>query len=229
MSSATPATTPYPAATQPGFADPVGDAQACFRALLEALSLPCRAVPLPVMPPVKYLSATFIPERLAALVAVALTLCDADTPVWLDDSLNTPGMRQHLRFHCGCPIVESPGEARFAFIGNARTMPRLVRFNAGEPEYPDRSTTLVIATDWNTEVTAYHAFGPGISPVQYPGGIPATPGGLPPWFWDDWAENNAAYPLGVDAFFVGTALSDNGGAIIAGFPRTTSVTKAERL
>ena len=208
---------------QPGFADPVHDAQACFRIILDAMALPCKPVSLPTTPPAAHLATAIAAPLLAGFVSVALALCDAETPVWLDESLDTPAMRRHLRFHCGCPLATDPEEAAFAFIGNARAMPRLGRFNAGTAEYPDRSATLVIGVRWDEPGVPRIASGPGIPPGQYPLGLPFSPAGLPCRFWNDWADCHTAYPLGVDAIFMGTNPAREDATLVAGFPRTVSL------
>lgn len=221
------AQTVAPPVIQPGFADPVHDAQACFRAVLEAMALPCRTVSMPAVPPTAYLNTTLPSALLAGLVGVALALCDADTPVWLDESLDTPAMRRHLRFHCGCPLVTDAKDAAFVFIGNARSMPRLGRFSAGTAEYPDRSATLVIGVLWDKAGMLCSASGPGVSPQLHPAGLLFSPAGLPFWFWNDWADNHAAYPLGVDVVFIGANPVREGEALVAGLPRTTTVIPME--
>lgn len=208
---------------QPGFADPVHDAQACFRAILGAMALPCKPVSIPATPSAENLAPAIAGPLLAGFVSVALALCDAETPVWLDESLDTPAMRRHLRFHCGCPLAMEPEKAAFAFIGNAQTMPRLGRFNAGTAEYPDRSATLVIGVRWDEPGVPCTAFGPGISPGQHPMGLRFSPAGLPGRFWNDWADCHAAYPLGVDAIFMGPNPARENETLIACFPRTVSI------
>ena len=204
----------------PGFADPVHDAQRCFRTVLEALSHPGKPVPLTVLPSTPSHAAPVPASCLAGMVAIALTLCDADTPVWLDAGLDTPALRQHLRFHCGCPVVAEPERAQFAFIGDAGTMPRFERFCSGDPEYPDRSATLVIAADF--AAPDRRLSGPGIAPARVPQGLLFGLAGLPPWFWEDRAMNQTGYPLGVDILFVDSRRADGDTVRMAGLPRTTA-------
>ena len=78
----------------PGFDNPVDDAQAVFRATLEAFAHPGRLESLPV--------SSGQPEGLSrALTALLLTLADPDTPVWLPADVPAAA-RAFLRFHCGC-------------------------------------------------------------------------------------------------------------------------------
>lgn len=187
----------------PGFKDPVHDAQRTFRAVLEAVSRPGSTVRLTALPPA--------PEPLTpAMVALALTLCDTDTPVWLDPAAATEPVRRHLRFHCGCPLAASPGQAAFAFICDPAGIPRLAEFSQGEAEYPERSATLIVATSLAQSAAPLRISGPGIQGL----GALHCPG-LPQDFWAQRRECRA-YPLGVDLIFV------NGTSVCA-MPRTTAV------
>src|ERR1700755_389424 len=58
------------------------------------------------------------PEQLAqAAAAIALTLFDHDTPIWLDAALASDKVTQWLRFNTGCPIVADQSQAAFALAG----------------------------------------------------------------------------------------------------------------
>src|SRR5260370_27912876 len=93
----------------PGFRDPVHDAQATFRAILDALAHPGRIVERPVA------LAGPAPAPLGdAAAAIALTLCDIDTPIWLDPG--PAGCAHYLRFHCCAPLSAAPGAAHFPFL-----------------------------------------------------------------------------------------------------------------
>jgi alpha-D-ribose 1-methylphosphonate 5-triphosphate synthase subunit PhnH len=216
-----------PSAFLPGFADPVHDAQRCFRAVLEALSRPGKPATLGVLPPPPSVQDAMPAACLSGMIAIALTLCDADTPVWLDARLDTPAMRQHLRFHCGCPVAPDPGLADFAFIGDAKAMPRFACFSSGDPGYPDRSATLIIAADLSMTAPDYLISGPGVSRALHPRGLPFAPAGLPAWFWEDRAMNRSGHPAGVDVLFVESRRSDGDSVRIAGLPRTASALPAK--
>lgn len=172
-----------------GFANPVLDSQSVFRAVLNAMSFPGRpqtvAVAAPAPPPLD-----------PATIATCLTLLDVDTSVWLDDAGAGQGVQDHLKFHCGCPIVARPETARFAVIAAPEAMPRLAAFDAGDDQYPDRSATLLLQIPSLQGGATVRLSGPGIE-----NGMTLSPAGLPDWFWADWAENGLLFPTGVDIIF----------------------------
>jgi alpha-D-ribose 1-methylphosphonate 5-triphosphate synthase subunit PhnH len=192
----------------PGFADPVHDAQAAFRAVMDALARPgrIRALEAGLTPP-----APLTPE----LAAVALALTDADTPVWLDAALAAaPEVAAYLRFHTGAPLTDDPARAAFAFVREPARCPPLGRFALGTPAYPDTSTTLVLALDAITPGAGLHLTGPGIA-----GSARMALAPLPEGFTAQLAENRADFPLGVDLILTAPGQ-------VAGLPRSTVVTEA---
>lgn len=175
-----------------GFAAPGHDAQRAFRALLEAMARPGRIATLPALaePP----PAPFAP----AAASVALALCDADTPVWLDAAHAAGDVPAWLRFHCGCRIVAAPGQAAFAFA--AASPPAMAALDAGSDLYPDTSATLVLQVQLFGAGTALRLSGPGI-----PGTNVTRVAGLPEAFLAERAANRALYPRGVDCLLVAGA------------------------
>lgn len=175
-------------ALRPGFHHQVLDAQASFRAALTALSRPGRVVDMPVhmQPP---------PPLGAAASALALTLFDADTPVWLDTAADGDGVRALLRFHCGAVLVEEPGAAAFAILAAPQALPELHRFAIGDELYPDRSCTLIVEVESLRNGAAARLTGPGIDGVAQ-----LQVSGLPADFARLWAANRVLYPQGVDLF-----------------------------
>ncbi len=174
---------------RPGFADPVHDAQATFRGVLDAVSHPGRIVSLPLdLPPLE----PFAP----AALAVCLALADSDTPLWLDPPLRRPEIAAHLRFHAGCPLVVDAAAAAFAVVADAAAMPPLDAFALGREDYPDRSATVIVQVPALQGGRAVVAAGAGIADR----GVFA-PAGLPADFWDWAAANQALFPCGVDVLF----------------------------
>ena len=186
-----------------GFADPVHDAQRTFSAVMRAMAEPGRPVPLAtdLAPP-----APLSPE----MAAVALSLLDYETPVFLDAPLAAvPGVARFLAFHTGAPVVEDPGAARFALIGDAAALPDFARFAQGEPDYPDRSATLVVAVETLAEgAGALVLEGPGIRGRRAVSAAP-LPTDLPVRL----LANRALFPLGVDLLLVAPGA-------VAGLPRS---------
>lgn len=189
----------------PGFADPVHDAQAVFRAVLDALARPgtVQAVAAGLHPP-----APLTPE----LAAVALALTDRDTPVWLDPALAAaPAVAEYLRFHTGAPLTEAPSAAAFALVREARSCPPLSGFGQGSPAYPDTATTVVLALDSVEDGHRLRLGGPGIRGVA---DLALTP--CPAGWPQALRENHAGFPLGVDLILTAPGR-------IAGLPRSTAV------
>lgn len=164
----------------PGFADPVRDAQSCFRALLDAMARPglVRAVNGPPPP---------APLPVAA-GAVLLSLIDHETPLWLD-----PALRQAapwIAFHCGAPLVTHQRDARFLV---AMALPPLAEVSLGGHETPEDSATVILPVRALSTGRCYRLSGPGL---RHP--TPLLADGLPDDFTAWWRANHAAYPLGVD-------------------------------
>lgn len=193
-----------------GFADPVHDAQSCFRAIMNAMARPgsFQAVNTGELAP---------PSPLSPLdAAIALTLFDYDTPVWLDKPLaQSDDVKAFLRFHTGAPIVSEPVEATFALISTPDQMIPLASFNQGSAEYPDQSTTVILSGQTFENAPKVTLSGPGIKDTQT---FSAAP--LPPVFWDQVISNNRQFPRGVDLIFAGF-----GG--IAAVPRSSRISLQE--
>lgn len=188
-----------------GFAEPVFGAQATFRALMDALANPGQPHTLsaPLEAP-----AGLAPE----LAAVALTLCDHDTLVWLDPALaESEAILAWLRFHTAAPLTTDPSRAQFALVSSADALPALDRFALGTDEYPDRSTTIALGALALTGGADLVLRGPGINDHLH-----IAPHGLPATFLDQWSTNRAEFPRGVDLLLVGQGQ-------VLGLPRTTRI------
>jgi alpha-D-ribose 1-methylphosphonate 5-triphosphate synthase subunit PhnH len=139
-----------------GFADKVLSAQSTFRSVMDAMARPGSIQRIAV--------ATGAPSPLMrGAAAIALTLFDHDTPVWLDPAMSeTADVTKWLKFHTGAPVIADSSVCSFALIGDARALPALDRFALGSNEYPDRSTTLILQIASLTEGSRYELSGPGI-------------------------------------------------------------------
>jgi alpha-D-ribose 1-methylphosphonate 5-triphosphate synthase subunit PhnH len=191
------------ASPAPGFADAVHDTQRVFRRLLDAFTHPGRVI--------------LLPQRVAApdalwpsCAALALTLLDHSTPVHLDPVIDTEAVRDFLRFHCGAPLVEAPVEASFALVGNAGDVD-LANFAPGDAERPERSTTVLLQVSGFLNGIPKRLAGPGIATTTS-----LIVDGVEAKFWQQWRENGALYPGGVDVVL---AVPE----AIAALPRTVRV------
>jgi alpha-D-ribose 1-methylphosphonate 5-triphosphate synthase subunit PhnH len=181
-----------------GFADLVFQSQGAFRALLAALSEPGLACDLG--------DAIVPPAGLEAATAVALlTLADYETPIWLPAA---------LRDGPAGALVDDPARAAFAVIDGAVAEPKLAAFNAGDDQFPDRSTTVLVQCAGLADGETVTLEGPGIA-----GRRAVAPAGLRPNFWAEVEGNAALYPLGVDLLLVH-------GAQVLGLPRSTQIVEA---
>lgn len=188
---------------RPGFGDYVMDAQATFRAILHAMSYPGRVMEAgaALEPP---------PPLHRATAAIGLSLFDLDTPVWLDDAAETPEVKAFFQFHCGCPFVASPGDARFAVIADASRMPALADFDSGTDEAPDRSATVLVQAERFLQGSGGVALtGPGIEER-----VSILVDGLAREFWEQRRAQQHLFPRGLDLVFAADYR-------LIGLPRTT--------
>ncbi|QWG11155.1 phosphonate C-P lyase system protein PhnH [Bradyrhizobium sediminis] len=188
-----------------GFADKVLSAQTIFRSVMDAMARPGSVR--------KIASVTGAPPAMmCGTAAIAMTLFDHDTPLWLDPQMSeTSDVGKWLRFHTGAPVIADSAICSFALIADARALPALDRFAFGSAEYPDRSTTLILQVQSLTQGTAFELRGPGID------GTAILRAALQPVdLFERLAINAALFPRGIDVVLV----ADD--AIVA-IPRTTRV------
>jgi alpha-D-ribose 1-methylphosphonate 5-triphosphate synthase subunit PhnH len=173
------------------FPEPVLASQAVFRAVMDAFARPGAVKPLA--------AAVAAPTPLSATAAaVALALLDYETPVWLDASLaQRPQVADWIRWRAGAGVTSDPRQAAFAFIADPLAAPAFDGFSLGTPEYPDRSTTLVLQVEGFGTGERLSLAGPGIADV---GSFSAAP--LPPDFQARIAANRALFPRGIDVILV---------------------------
>jgi alpha-D-ribose 1-methylphosphonate 5-triphosphate synthase subunit PhnH len=178
-----------PFAPSPALRDAVGDCQRVFRRAMEAMASPGKIVALEVQlsPPAPLLPAT---------AALLLTLCDFETPLWLDSPLaESAEVVAFLRFHTGAALAE-PGACAFAAVADPLRMPALSCFSQGAPEYPDRSATIILQLN-ALEARGWMLEGPGIRQTARLTGAP-----LPAYFAQQLRHNRSRFPCGVDLFLV---------------------------
>jgi alpha-D-ribose 1-methylphosphonate 5-triphosphate synthase subunit PhnH len=192
---------------EPGFQDPQLDAQRVFRQLLQAMARPGQIVPIDRLPEA--------PKPLGACTAaLALTLFDLDTPVWLDDALRaTAG--DYLTFHTGAPVTAALNEAAFVLVSDGRHLPDLGRIALGDAEYPERAATIIVQVAALRLETGHRLHGPGIL-----GHVDVNVDGLAPEFWTALRKNQKRFPLGFDAVLVA-------GDMVLALPRTVTLDAME--
>ena len=191
-------------AVAPGFADPVLEAQATFRAVLDALAEPGRdravvgiaAAPRPLMP---------------VAAAVIATLADFETPVWCDAVLRDPAVEAWLAFHTAAPRTEDPARAAFALVGAPAAAEPWERFSLGTDVDPSTSTTLILQVAGFGSGRRFRLSGPGIETSRILA-VDWAPADLAPRA----AANRGLFPRGVDLILVGPTS-------VVGLPRTTRI------
>jgi alpha-D-ribose 1-methylphosphonate 5-triphosphate synthase subunit PhnH len=184
-----------------GFTQPVFDAQRAFRAVMNALAEPGTEHFIGTNSP-------NCPGFSIAMTAIALTLADFETRIWIDAAA-PPDAAAYLRFHTGAPIVSAHKDAAFAFITRSRDLPTLSTFAQGTLDYPDTSTTIIIDVLSIDTTRGWSMTGPGVVGVRR---LAVSP--LPELFASDFIANRSTFPCGVDVIFCA-------GTKIVALPRST--------
>ena len=178
-----------------GFTEAPLQSARAFRAVLEAMARPGTIHRVEgALPPA--------PLSVAAGV-VLLTLCDGTTPLQLAGSADCPPVRDWVAFHVGAPLAGA-AEAAFA-LGRWDDLQPVTRFRIGQPDYPDRSATLIVEMDKLTN-HGPALTGPGIETATWLN-LPETAA---------FRANRALFPLGFDTIFTC-------GDRLAALPRSTRV------
>ena len=183
---------------RPGFADPVHQSQACFRAVLDAMARPGRihAAGLELDPP---------PPLCPAAAATILTLIDHETPLWVDPM--AADARNWIGFHCGAGFAEI-ADATFVL---ALDLPKLGDLRAGSDAGPEDSATVILQLPRLGTGRNYRLSGPGLRESSV-----FAADGLPEEFAAAWAANHALFPRGVDLILCA-------GTELAALPRSVTV------
>ena len=183
----------------PGFADPVTGAQACFRAVLDAMARPGR---------IQTVSGVHAPPPLCnAAAAVLLTLVDHETPLWLDPQADPA--RPWIAFHTG---AGTPSNST-AFV-MALSLPDLTILPAGTHEMPETSATVILQVKALGAGQRFVLQGPGL---RHPADLRVD--GLPPGFAATWQQNHALFPRGIDLILCA-------GDRLTALPRSVTVREA---
>jgi alpha-D-ribose 1-methylphosphonate 5-triphosphate synthase subunit PhnH len=186
------------ASLEAGFADPVHEAQSCFRAVLDAMAHPGR---------VAQISGVTAPSPIyVAASAILLTLVDHETPLWLDPAAEPA--RKWIEFHCGAPIVAKPEVCAFAL---ALSLPDLNRLPSGTHESPETSATIICHVKSFNTGKHFRLTGPGLRETAS-----LTVDGLPREFATIWRRNHALFPRGIDLILCA-------GDRLTALPRTVSI------
>jgi alpha-D-ribose 1-methylphosphonate 5-triphosphate synthase subunit PhnH len=188
-------------ATQPndalegGFTEgPVQSARA-FREILEAMARPGT---------IRRVQGARPPEPLSIAAGTALlVLTDPTTRLHLAGRADCASVRDWVAFHIGAPLTRAE-YADFA-VGTWEDLQPVSRFRIGQPDYPDRSATLIVECDRLTN-HGPSLTGPGIETATWLN-LPETAA---------FRANRALFPLGFDTIFTA-------GDRIAGLPRSTRV------
>lgn len=188
-----------------GLADPVFDAQRVFRAVLDAMARPGRIVELPAV-------AQSVGGCPAEPLAVLLALADNTTPVWLPAPLRGGELGTHLAFHAAAGLTETPARAAFAVLDATATAEDVDGFAIGTPEYPDRSTTVILPCETlDNAGGGWRLAGPGIETTS---SLRAAP--VPSALERALRRNAALFPLGLDVILTAPGR-------VASIPRSTGL------
>ncbi|MGE0223301.1 MAG: phosphonate C-P lyase system protein PhnH [Acetobacteraceae bacterium] len=183
-----------------GFADPVRDAQRCFRAVLDAMARPGTPHRVGGVRPPAPLS--------AAAAAVLLSLVDHETPLWVDAALHAAN--PWIAFHCGAPMAD-PARAAFAV---AAGLPDLMQLHPGGHESPEASCTAIVQLGALSAGRRFRLSGPGLREPRV-----VAIEGLPDDFAAIWQRNHALFPRGVDLILCA-------GDTLTALPRSVAIEEA---
>lgn len=166
-----------------------------FREILEAMARPGT---------IRRVAGAQPPAPLSPAAGVALlVLTDPTTRLHLAGRADCPAVRDWVAFHIGAPLAVAE-DADFA-LGTWDDLHPVTRFRIGQPDYPDRSATLIVECDHLVN-HGPALTGPGIETATWLN-LPETAA---------FRANRALFPLGFDTIFTA-------GDRIAGLPRSTRV------
>ena len=185
----------------PGFANPVADAQNCFRAVLDAMAHPGQSYSIG--------SISAPPPLCESASALLLTLVDHETPLWLDPAASET--RDWISFHTGAPAAATLGQSLFAL---ALSLPDLATLPTGTSDVPETSATVILQVSSLQAGQRFWLEGPGL---RQPSVLLVD--GLPADFAAAWQRNHAGFPCGIDLILCA-------GNRLAALPRSVTVREA---
>ncbi len=186
-----------------GFADATHDAQAVFRAVLDALSRPGRLQTLDASDGLQ------APAPLSrGLTALLLTLLDAETSLHLEGPLASDAAWMYARFHTG---VQPTGREAADFVAVRAAEASFEGLRLGTDEAPQHGATLIVEAT-TLAGQSLVLTGPGIEHTQRMGLC-----GLPTAFWQQRIAQEKQFPRGVDLLIVC-------GSQLVAVPRSTHIT-----
>ncbi len=188
--------------TLAGFADPVLDSQASFRAVLDAMARPGS---------LHQVGGTLVAPALLcpAAAAVVLALVDGETSIFIDPAFADAA--DWVRFHCGVAPICDISAAAFVL---ATDLPDLRSLACGSDEGPEDSATVIVQVTALGEGAAFTLMGPGL---QHPRQLRVA--GLPADFSARWAENHKLFPRGIDLILCA-------GDRLVALPRSLAITES---
>lgn len=195
----------------PGFARAVQNSQSIFRIILEAMSRPLLVQRLSD----ELISQIIPPAELSpTMCASLLTLCDENTPVWLDSQLSA-SVSQWLTIQTGAPVTDRLEDADFVVVFDQNSFPGLSACKLGSDEEPHKSATLLLHVENNCPTAFYTVSGPGVN-----GDFLWDNNTVRDHIIEDRASLMSQFPRGVDILLAGEST-------IQGLPRTTALTLAD--
>ncbi len=113
-----------------GFVDKVLSAQSTFRSVMDAMARPASVQ--------RVTASVGAPSRLMrGTAAIALTLFDHDTPIWLDPTLAAaPDIAKWLKFHTGAPLISDTSVCSFALLSMAGISPLSIASHSAAMNIP---------------------------------------------------------------------------------------------
>ena len=203
-----------------GFDEPVQHAQAVFRTLLDAMSRPGHVLALPA-PALAGLQRPHDDDGQplgAALIAMLLTVLDAETTLYLGPRFGSDAADAYARFHTGCRRVALPAQAGFSAVTAAELDAALWHtLPEGSDEQPQDGATLLVEVPGLAATPLPHAAclqlrGPGIQHAHT-----LAVQGIAAEVWRARIAAQPDYPRGVDMVLCC-------GERIAALPRSTRIT-----